>query len=194
MLHEVFDFGTILIGQTVSGGVGDIDHGGSCLDDRLDDPGQILVVGASGILGIEFHIIDVFLGILHGSHRPFDNLLTGGVELVPDMRVAGANARVYTLVLGIFQRLSRQVDVVLHRPGECAYRGPCHRLGDFDDRVEITWAGNGEPRLYHVHPKLFELSGHLDFLYRVELTPRHLLTIAKCGVEKKQSFVHFINV
>ena len=57
MLHKITYLGTVFIGQTVTGSIGYIDNGGTCLDSCIHHSCQILVVCAAGILGIELNLI-----------------------------------------------------------------------------------------------------------------------------------------
>ena len=87
MVAEILDLGSIFLRKTVSGRIRDVHHGSSGLDHGFDYSGEEFIVGTSGILGVEFHIFNIFLGVFHRAYRPFENLLPGGVEFVPDMRV-----------------------------------------------------------------------------------------------------------
>ena len=140
MLVEVFNLLAILVGGAESCRVGDVTHRSTRLAHRLDDTGEVLIVGTSCILGIELHILYVALGILHCRYGTLDNLLGSAVELILDVRGAGADTCMYTLVLGILERLGCYVDILLHGTGERTYRGPCHGLGNLDDRVEVARA------------------------------------------------------
>jgi hypothetical protein len=51
-----FDLLSIYVGEAIAGGVWDIDHGGARLDDGFDHFGQVDVVGAAGVFGVEFHV------------------------------------------------------------------------------------------------------------------------------------------
>ena len=102
MLHKILDLGAILRGKTIACGVGDIYNSGTSLDDCLYHTGKILIVGTSGILGVELHVLNIFFGILDGSHRTLDNLLAVAVKLILDVGVARTDTCVNTLVLGIF--------------------------------------------------------------------------------------------
>ena len=117
MLFQVFDFLEILLWQTVARGVRDVHHGGTGLDDGLHDTRQVLVVGASGVLAVEFHVIHIFLGIARGSHGALQDLLARRVELIEDVLIAGADARVDTFVLGILQSLKCHINVAFYGTG-----------------------------------------------------------------------------
>ena len=190
MVHQILDFGTIFGGQTIAGGVRDIHHGGTGLDDGLHHPGQVFVVGASSILGIELHIVYITACILHGSHSPLDNLLAVAVELVLDVCIARSDASVYALALGIFQRFGSHVDILLHGSCQGADGGPGYGLGNLDHRVEISRTGDGESCLDDIDAKLFKLLGHLNFLHGVQLASWHLFTVSQCRVKNKKSVTH----
>ena len=76
MLYQIFNLGSILLGQTVARSVGNVDDGSASLDDSLNHTCQILVVGTSGILGIELYVLYISLGIGHGMNGTLYYLLT----------------------------------------------------------------------------------------------------------------------
>ena len=55
-------------------------------------------------------------------------MLAVGVEFIQDMLIAGTDACMDTLVLGIFQRLEGYIDIMLHSTCQCTDNGPRHRL------------------------------------------------------------------
>ena len=77
MLVEILYLLVILIGEPESCGVRNITYCRSGLCDGVYHTRQILIVCASGILGVELDILNVSLGMLHGSHGALDNLLWG---------------------------------------------------------------------------------------------------------------------
>ena len=128
MLLQILDLLKILLRQTVARRIGDIHHRSTSLDHGLHHLGEILIVGTSCVLTVELHVVHIALGILRGSHSPFEDFLTGGVEFVLDVLVAGADTRVDTLVLGILQRLEGYVDIPLHSTRQRTDDGPCDSL------------------------------------------------------------------
>ena len=119
MVAEVLDFLSVLRRQAIASGVRNVDHRCPRLDDRLDYPGEILVVRSSRIFGIELHVVDEPACVLHGRHRALDDFLAVGVELILDVRVGRTDSSVDSLVLRKLQCFHRHVDVLLH--------GPCKR-------------------------------------------------------------------
>ena len=111
VVHEIFDFGSVFMREAISGGVGDVDHGGAGLDDGFYYAGQVFVVGAPGVLGIELYVFHVFLGILGGGDGLLQDVFAVGVELILDVVIARADAGVYSFALGILQGLEGTVDV-----------------------------------------------------------------------------------
>ena len=128
MLFEVFNLCAVLVWQAISGGVRDVDHSGTSLDDGLDHACEVLVVGASGILSVELYVVDILFGVSHCAHCALQDVFAVGIELIFDMRVTCADTRVDTFVLGIFQRLGSHVDVLFYGTCECADGRPCHRF------------------------------------------------------------------
>ena len=185
VLHQVLDFRTVLVGQTVARSIGDVHHRGTRLDDGFHHASQVFVLGTTRILGIKFHIIHITAGILHGSHRTLDDFLTIGVELILDVGVGSTDTRMDSLVLGKAEGIRSHVNVLLHGTGQGTDGGPCHRLGYFNHRIEVARAGDGETRFNHIHAQSLQLLGYLYFLYRIQLTSRHLFAVAERRVENK---------
>ena len=126
MVAQILDLSAILSWKAVAGGVGNIDNCGTGLHNCLDHTGQILVLRTACILGIELHIIHKTTGILHSCHSTLDDLFTIAVELVLDVGVGGADTRMDTLALGVFQGFHRHVNVFLDSTCQSADGGPSH--------------------------------------------------------------------
>ena len=77
VLHEILYFLAEFPWQAVAGGVGDVDDRGPGLHYGLHDAGEIFVVGASGVFGVELHVFDERFRILHGCHGSLDDFLAG---------------------------------------------------------------------------------------------------------------------
>ena len=185
MFIEVLDFLAILVWSAETGRIGNVTHGGSGFADSLNDAGQILVVRTSGIFSVELHVLHIALGILHGSYSPLDNLFRGTIEFILDVRGAGTDTRMDTLMLGILQCLGSHVDILLHGTGQGTDSGPRHCFRDFYHRVEVSRTRNGESGFNHIHAQCFQLLGHLNLFYCVQLAARHLFTVAQRGVENE---------
>ena len=190
MLHQVLDLGAELFRQAVTRRVGDVHDGCARLDDGFHHAGEELIVGAAGVLRVELHVLDVLLRVLDGTDGPLHHLFPGGIELIPDMRVGGADPGVDPAPLGVLQRLRGHVDVLLHGPRQGADRRPGHRLGDLHHRVEITRAGDRETGLDDVHAEELQGLGDLDLLHGVQLTSRDLFPVAERGVEYVHPVAH----
>ena len=89
MLHQVLYLGSELIGQTVACCIRYIYYGGACLYCGLGHACQVFIIGTSGILGVELHLTALGGCIFYGCHGSFQDLLTGAVEFVADVLVAG---------------------------------------------------------------------------------------------------------
>ena len=178
VLFEVANLAAELVGQAIAGGVGYVDNGSPGLDDGLDHAGQVFVVGAACIFGIELNVLDILFGIFDRGDSALDNLLAGGVELVFDVVVRSAYAGVYTFVPGILQGFGRYLYIVFDRSGKGTNGGPCHRFGDGNDRFEIAGTGYRKSCFYDVDAKGFECFGYLYFFNGVELTAGDLLAVS----------------
>ena len=190
MLHQILYLVAKFVGQTETCGIRDVHHCGTSLHYGLHHTGQILVVRATGIFGIELHILHIALGILHGSHSAFYDFFGSRIKLVPDVALAGSDTRMYALVLGILQRLGCHIDIFFHSTCQSTYRGPRHCLRYLHHAVKVARTRDGKTRLYNVHTQQLQLSGYLYFLHGVQLTAGHLLAVAQRRIEYKQSFAH----
>ena len=139
MLHEILYLCSILVGHAIAGSVGYVHDSCSGLDDSLYNACEVFIVCAASVLGVELHILNVALGIGNSPNGTLYNLLAVGVELIFDMAVARSDTRVYTLVLGILQRLRSNVNILLYSSCQRTYCWPCNSLGDFYHRIEVTW-------------------------------------------------------
>ena len=190
MLHQVLDLGSEFLWETVARRVGDVHDGRARLDHGFHHTGEELIVGAAGVLRVEFHVLDVLLRVLDGPDGPLQHLFPGGIELVPDVRVGRTDSGVDPAPLGVLERLRGHVDVLFHGPRQRADRGPGHRLGDLHHRVEITRAGDRETGLDDVHTEELQGLGDLDLLHGVQLTSRDLFPVAERGVEYVHPVAH----
>ena len=189
-IDEVFDLRAVFVRKAVARRIGDVDHGGTGGDGRLDDARQILDIGATGVLGVELHVLDVAFGVLHRRDGPFENLLGRGAQFVVDVLRRHADTRMDTLVPGKAQGVGRNVDVLLYGARQRTDRRLGNGLGNLQHGIEIPGAGDREARFDHVHAEIFEQFGDLDLFGGVQLTAGDLLTIAERGVENVQSLTH----
>lgn len=116
MLDKIPDLAGVLLRQAIARRIGDVDDRRPGPDHGLDHAREVLVVGTPGVFGIELDVLDILLRMLDGRYGPLDDLLRSGIELIVDVRVRYADARMYPFVLGQSQRVGRHVDVVLHGP------------------------------------------------------------------------------
>ena len=190
MLIEILNLLAIFIGSAETCCVRNVADGCSSLADCINHACQILIVCTACILGIELHILHITLGIFHGSHGTFYNLLGIAVELISDVRRACTDSGMNTLAFGILQSISRHINVLLYGTGKRTNGGPCYRFGNFNYRVEVARTTYRESGFNHIHTQGFKLLGYLNLLYCIELASRHLFTIAQGGVKNKQSVTH----
>ena len=183
VLVEIFDFFTILVGSTKTRCVGDVTYRSTCLAYCLYDTCKVLVVGTSSVFGIELNVFYITLGILYCCYRTFNNLLWGTIKFVFDVRRTCANTCMYATAFCIFQCFGCYVYIFLYGTSESTDGRPCYCLTDFNDRIEVSRATYGESCFDDIDTQGFQLLGHLNLLYRIELTSGHLLAIAQCGIE-----------
>ena len=194
VLVEVLYLLAVLVGSAEARRVGNVADGSSGLGDGFDDASQVLIVRAACIFGIELHVLDVALGVLHGSHGTLDDFLGRRVELVADVALARSDSGVDAFVLGILQGLGSAVDILLHGAGQSADGRPCDGLADFYHTIEVARARYGEASLDDVYAKCLKLLGNLNFLYCIELAAGHLLAVPQSRVENKQFVTHIFHL
>ena len=190
MVAEILYLRAVFAWKTISCRVGDVDDSRSGLDHSLNDTCKVFVFRPSGIFRIELHVFHIFFSILHCCDRPFEDILTVRIELVPDMVVGRADSRVDSLQPGEVQGIGRGIYILLDSPGQCANGGFRHYLRDFHDGFEITGTRNRETALDDIHLHGFQLLGQFDLLYSVQLTARDLFAVPQRSVKDIKFLIH----
>src|SRR5581483_4786658 len=190
MLHDIADQRAVLFGRRVASRVRDIDDGRARLDDLLDDPAEIVPVCAARILQEVLHIVHKLAGVLDRLDTALHRLLAGQLQLVLQVAVGDAEARVDARAHGVFQRLARHFDVLLDGARQAADRAVFDDTADGLHRLEIAGGGDGKARLDHVHAEPLKLPGDLDLLLDVEGGSGRLFAVAQGGVENVDSGCH----
>ena len=72
---------------------------------------QIIGIGAGGVFGGEFDVVDVAPRQFDGGDCLVQHLLPGFLQLVLQMNIAGGDKGVDARALGVFQRLGRAFDI-----------------------------------------------------------------------------------
>ena len=111
MLHEILDFVTIFIRQTITCSIRNVYYSSTRLDNSLYDTSQILIISTACILSIELYVLNILFSILDSSYSTFDDFLAGRIELILDMTVAGTDTSMDSLMLGILQSLSSTINI-----------------------------------------------------------------------------------
>ena len=188
---EVLDFCAVVHGQAVAVGVGNVDNGGTRLDDSLHNTRKVLIVSASRVFSVKLNVVDVFAGVLHGVDGTLDDFLAVRIELVFDVRIRRADAGVDAAAFhwDALKRFVCYINVFFHSPCEGADDGSCGRFADFYYRLEVARTRYWEARLDDVNAEEFQLLSHLNLFHGVELAAGHLLAVAEGGVEDIDSVV-----
>ena len=170
----------------VTDGVGDVDRGGPRPDRNLDHLVHEFRVAAAGVFARELDVIDQGTGVGHHLARDRQHLGSGLAQLVLEVDIARGDEGVDAMADRRSHRLGAGLDVTGGGPGQPADHrtiGAAHLGGDALHRLEITAAGEGEPRLDDIDPQTGELLGDRQLLVQVQAGPRRLLTIPQGGVE-----------
>ena len=131
MFHEILDFVTIFIRQTITCCIRNVHYSCTRLDNSLNDTSQILIIGTACILSIELNVLNILFGIFDCSYSAFDDFLTGRIELILDMTIAGTDTGMDSLMLSILQSLSSTINILFYGTGKCTNSWPGYSLRDF---------------------------------------------------------------
>jgi len=131
MFHEILDFVTIFIRQTITCCIRNVHNSCTRLDNSLNDTSQILIIGTTCILSIELNVLNILFGIFDCSYSAFDDFLTGRIELILDMTIAGTDTGMDSLMLSILQSLSSTINILFYGTGKCTNSWPGYSLRDF---------------------------------------------------------------
>jgi len=195
VIHKPGDLFAILIGEAVTGRVGDIDYCCAGGDHGLDHAGEVFIVGAAGVFGVEFDVADEVTSPFHGLDSALQDFFAGSVEFAFDVRVRGTDAGMNAGLTGVAECFGCDFDIFLDGAAETADGGVFDDLSYFFDRMKITGAGDGEAGLDDIHSQSLQLNGQADFFFGIELTARNLFTVAEGGVENEDFFVgHSLNL
>ena len=181
---QALDAGAKVIRHLVAGGVRDVHHGRAGVDGGLDHALKELLVRSAGVLGVELHVLDVLLGVLHAVDGALDALVLGDAELLAQVLRRDAQAGVDARALGGLQRLGRAVDVFVNGAREANHHGVvAGEASDLLHRAEVARRGDGEACLDDVHVQAQQLLGDDELLLGVHGRAGRLLAVAKGGVE-----------
>ena len=183
VIYQIGNFFAVLVGQTIACSIGNIHYRCTCLNNRLYHTRQIFVIGTARILAVKFHFIYKIACVCNRFYGTAQNVFLVGIKLVFYVILRRANTGMNTLAFGIFQSLYRHINIGFDATGKRTNNGRGNCFGNFYHRIKITRTRNRESCFYYIHAKGFKGFCHLNFLYGVKLTTRHLLAIAKGCVE-----------
>mmetsp|Transcript_86303 Transcript_86303/g.175346 ORF Transcript_86303/g.175346 Transcript_86303/m.175346 type:complete len:384 (-) Transcript_86303:14-1165(-) len=181
-----------LPGHVPSGGVGDVEGGGTDLDHLRKNPVEKLGIGTTGVLGRKFDVVATqALRERDGVDRDLDNFVGGFVEFCFHVNRAGGNKRVDSGQLGSLHGVPRPLDVLGVSSRQAANDRNVSVIeflvsDDVRDLLhggEIVRGSNGKAGLDDVHAELCEHAGNLEFFIRREGRTRALFPVAEGGVK-----------
>ena len=105
------------------------------------------------------------------------------------MKIGGADAGMDAGAFGVFEGLGGHFDVFFHGAAQTADGGIFNDLGDLLHGMKVSGAGDGEAGLDDIHAQGFQLQGQFDLFLRIELTARHLFSVAEGGVKNEDLLV-----
>ena len=199
VVADAADQGAILFGHRVAGGVGNVHHGRSGSDDGSDHFEEVGGVGASGVFGVELHLVDELASERDGVDRHLQDLalLFGErlavafiAELAIDVNVRCADSGVYAGPLALGQGFAAGFDVGRHGAGERADGGPLNLAANQLDGLEVFGRRVGIARLDDVHVQQRQLSGDGELLAAPQARSGGLFSVSQGSVEYGDFFRH----
>ena len=170
---------TVLLGNGVASGVGNVDDGCARIDNGLQHLEEVQGCGAAGIFGVELNVAHAIARTLYGIHGQghelcllaFERLAIALVaELAHDVNVGNANAGVNAGTRGLGERLAAGLDVGGNRPRQCADGRPLDLLRDLPDGIKVFRRRRREAGLDNIHLQPGELARE-----------RYLVTTSQAG-------------
>ena len=191
VLHLFADVGdqlSVFRGGGVPYGVRDVDRGGSGVNGRLDDPGQVIPIRTGGVLGGELHILRVPFGMGHGAAGFLQNLFPALSQLVFQMNVRGGDKDMDPRRPGVFQGFPGCIDIARGRSRKAGNLRAPDLLGDLLYGLEIPGRAAGEPGFDHVHVQTLELAGEDQLFPQVHAGSGRLFSVPEGGVKDADPF------
>ena len=184
VVGKALDAGAKVVRHLVAGGVRDVHHGCARIDGGLNHALQELLVRTTGVLGVELHVLDVLLCVLHAVDGALDALVLGDAELLAQVLRRDAQAGVDARALGGLQRLGRAVDVLVDGAREANHHGVvAGKAADLLHRAEVARGGDGEARLDDVHVQAQQLLGDDELLLGIHGRAGRLLAVTQGGIK-----------
>lgn len=109
---------------------------GSGFDHGFHYTGEIIIIGTSGIFGIEFHIIGEVPGPFHTLYGTFQDIFTGGVEFRFNMEIGSADPGMDPAPGGMPEGFGGHFNIFLYSAAESADRRIFDGPGDLIHRIQ----------------------------------------------------------
>ena len=92
---------------------------------------------------------------------------------------------------GMTEGFGRHFNIFLYSAAESADRRVFDGPGDLIHRFKITRRGDREAGFNNIHAKILEFESKLQFFLGIQLTARHLFSVAEGGIKDENfSFSH----
>ncbi len=143
---EALNKGAVLLGDGPADGVGNVHGGGAGGDDRAAALNEEIRLGAGGVLGGKFDVIDKGFGAADAFDGEAEDFVLGLVELEFAVDFGGGEEDVDAAAFaGGFDRLAGGVDVARDATGEAAMMGPLISLAMVLTDVKSPSLMTGKP-------------------------------------------------
>ncbi len=191
---DAVDERAVLFGDSVAGGVGNINHRGAGVDDGFEHFVEERGIGAAGVLGVELDVVDEGLRELDRVDGHFQDgraLFGEGAavalvaKLAHHVNVGCTDAGVNARALRFREGFATSGDVVGDGARETADGRPVDLLRDLADGLEVVGRGCGIAGFDHVDLEQGELAGDGEFLFAAEARSGRLFTVSEGGVENR---------
>ncbi len=183
-LTQIGDAGTEGPRHVVPRGIGVVHNRRARLNGSLDDAHEEVLIGATGILGVELDVVDEVGRELDGVDSPLNRLVLREMQLVVQVARAHTKTGVDAWAFCGLERLGGDLDILVDRAGQTAHHaGVARNAPDLGHALEVTRGGDGEAGLDHVDVHADELPCDNEFLLGIHACAGRLLAVSERGIE-----------
>jgi len=166
------------LGDRVTGGVGQIDHGRAGADYLTANVHHVIPVGARRVLAGELDVVEMLFCAGDGPGCGVEHVLAIHVEFVLEMDFRGRDKNVNPGMRGFIHGAQSRIYILFAGARETQHDGFGERLCDAADRLEVAGRGDGKAGLDDIHVQAFELTRERDLLLDVHRATGRLLAVA----------------
>ena len=166
----------------VSHGIGNVDRGGARPDGDFHDPVKVFEFRPRGVHGGPLHVVAKVPRMGHRIVDALGHFVLCEVRNGPVQR-RGTDEGMDARLVGVFDRLPAAVDVGHLRPCKAADHRVLRLPGDFTDRLEVPFGGDGKARFDDIDAHFVQKACDFQLLGMGHGGAGALFAIPKGGVE-----------